>query len=396
MNMRTGKKAIAGGTVLSPGEEARKVLVYQDGKILGLAEEVPSDADEVIDATGLFVSPGFIDIHTHGAGGADFMDGTVEAYLTAARMHAVHGTTLLYPTTLTCSNEVLFQSFEVYRDACKANTDGARFGGIHLEGPYFSPAQAGAQDPRYLRNPSPEDYLSILDRCPDIKRWSFSPELDGAPEFAKELSRRGILASIWHTNATFEQCDAAFKAGARHMTHFFSCMSTIVRRNSYRTAGVLEYGYYQDGMSLEIIGDGIHVPSTLLHMIIKIRGVDSIALITDSMRAAGMPDGIYKLGDLVTGQDVRVEDGVAKLMDRSAFAGSIATTDRLVRTLIRDGGCTMAEAVKMASANPARFMGIQDRKGSLEKGKDADIVIFDDGINIKKTIINGKIISECQ
>ena len=394
--MNTGKKAIAGGVVLAPGKEVRKVLVYQDGKILGLADEVPSDTDEVIDATGLFVSPGFIDIHTHGAGGADFMDGTVEAYLIAARMHAVHGTTLLYPTTLTCSNEVLFQSFEVYRDACKANTDGAQFGGIHLEGPYFSPAQAGAQDPRYLRNPSPEDYCAILDRCPDIKRWSFSPELDGAPEFARELSRRGILASIGHTNATFDQCDAAYKAGARHMTHFFSCMSTIVRKNSYRTAGVLEYGYYQDGMSLEIIGDGIHVPSTLLHMIIKIRGVDSIALVTDSTRAAGLPDGLYKLGDLVTGQDVLVEDGVAKLMDRSAFAGSTATTDRLVRTLMSDGGCTMAEAVRMASANPARFMGIQDRKGSLEKGKDADIVIFDKGINIKKTIINGKIISECQ
>ncbi|MBR4757040.1 MAG: N-acetylglucosamine-6-phosphate deacetylase [Bacteroidales bacterium] len=394
--MKEGKTAIIGGRVLTPGGESRKALVYEDGIILGLADEAPSDAEEVIDASGCFVSPGFIDIHTHGAGGADFMDGTVEAYLTAARMHAVHGTTLLYPTTLTCSNEVLFRSFDVYRDACKANTEGASFGGIHLEGPYFSPAQAGAQDPRYLRSPRPEDYCSILDRCPDIARWSFSPELEGAPAFAAELARRGVLASIGHTNATFEECDAAFKAGARHMTHFFSCMSTITRRNGYRTAGVLEYGYYQEGMSLEIIGDGIHVPSPLLHMILRIRGVDSIALVTDSMRAAGMPDGIYKLGDLETGQDVIVEDGVAKLPDRSAFAGSVATTDRLVRTLIRDGGCSLQESVRMATANPARFMGIQDRKGSLESRKDADIVIFDDNINIKRTIIKGKTIYQCR
>lgn len=384
----TPKTAITGGRVLTPASEVRQALVFEGARILGLADEAPADA-EIIDAQGAFVSPGFIDIHTHGAGGADFMDGTVEAYLTAARMHAIHGTTLLYPTTLTCSNEVLFRSFEVYRAAAEANAQGARFGGIHLEGPYFSPAQAGAQDARYLRNPQPEEYCAILDRCPDIKRWSFSPELEGATAFAAELRKRGVLASIGHTNASFEECDAAFRAGATHMTHFFSCISTIVRRNSYRYAGALEYGYYQDGMSLEIIGDGIHVPSTLLHMILKIRGVESIALVTDSMRAAGMPDGIYKLGDLATGQDVVVEDGVAKLLDRTAFAGSVATTDRLVRTLRRDGGCTLQEAVQMASANPARFMGIYSRTGSLEAGKDADILLFDDDIHIQRTIIQG-------
>ena len=387
--MNPTKTAIVGGRVLTPEGEVRKALVYEGPRILGLADEAPSDA-AVIDAAGAYVSPGFIDIHTHGAGGADFMDGTVEAYLTAARMHAVHGTTLLYPTTLTCSDEVLYRSFDVYRAAQEANKQGARLGGIHLEGPYFSPAQAGAQDPRYLRNPRPEDYCAILDRCPDIARWSFSPELPGATEFAAELHRRGVLASIGHTNATFEQCDAAFRAGATHMTHFFSCMSTIVRRNSYRVAGALEYGYYQDAMSLEIIGDGIHVPATLLRMILKIRGVDSITLVTDSMRAAGMPDGIYKLGDLETGQDVVVEDGVAKLMDRSAFAGSVATTDRLVRTLMREGGCTLAQAVQMASANPARLMGVGDRTGSLASGKDADILLFDGDIRILRTIIQGK------
>ena len=389
------KTAITNGRIIAPDGIKEAALLYEKDKILGISTVVPSDIDEVIDAGGNYVSPGFIDIHTHGAGGADFMDGTVEAYLTAARMHARHGTTLLYPTTLTCSNEVLFASFDIYRTACESNKDGSRFGGIHLEGPYLSPSQAGAQDARYLRNPRKEDYLEILDRSRDIARWTFSPELEGAPEFAAELQKRGILASMGHTNATFEQCDEAFKNGARHLTHFFSCMSTITRRNAYRYAGVLEYGYYQDGISLEIIGDGIHVPSTLLHLIFKLRGIDNIALITDSMRGAGMPDGIYKLGDLRDGQDVIVEDGVAKLMDRSAFAGSVATADRLVRTMISAGGRTLEESVRMASLNPARFMGIDGRTGSLEAGKDADILIFDEDINIKRTIVNGKTVYKC-
>lgn len=250
-------------------------------------------------------------MHTHGAGGADFMDGTVEAFLTAARMHAIHGTTLLCPTTLTSTNEILFESFETYKKAVKENKDGARFGGMHLEGPYFSPKFAGAQDPRYLRNPKPSEYMEILDRCPDLARWSFAPELDGSPEFAAELKRRGIVASIGHTDATFADCDAAYKAGAAMMTHFYSCMSTISRRNAYRYAGVIEYGYWQDGMRIEIIADGIHVPADLLHLLLKIKGVGNISLVTDSMRAAGMPEGKSVLGSLADGQEVIVEDTVA-------------------------------------------------------------------------------------
>lgn len=382
--------AIHGGRILTAAGQVEGVLLFEGGKIKGLAERVPSEATEIIDASGEYVSPGFIDIHTHGSGGSDFMDGTVEAYLTSARMHAEHGVTLMYPTTLTCSREELFASFDTFRKASERNTDGALFGGIHLEGPYFAPEQAGAQNKSFLRVPRREEYMEILDRCPYIARWSFAPELDGALDFVRELGRRGVIASIGHTNATFEECAAAFEAGARHMTHFFSCMSTITRRNAYRFAGALEYGYYQEGMSLEIIGDGIHVPSSLLRMILKIRGIDNIALVTDSMRTAGMPDGIYKLGSKSAGQDVIVEDGVAKLMDRSAFAGSVATADLMVRTVLREAGCSVTDVVRMLTANPARFMGIYDRKGSLDRGKDADIVIFDDDINVTRTIVGGR------
>lgn len=389
------KTVIKNGRVISPEGIKDGYVIYEDGVITETgAGECPVAADEVIDAQGRYVSPGFIDIHTHGAGGADYMDGTLEAYLTAAKMSARHGATLVYPTTLTSSNEVLFDTFDLYEKAVEANIEGAAFGGLHLEGPYFNPKQAGAQDPRYLRNPQPEDYMEILSRSNNIARWSFSPELEGAPEFAAELSRQGIIAAAGHTDASFEQCDEAFRNGCSLITHFYSCISSIVRKNSYRTAGVMEYGYYQDGMAVEIIADGHHVPSSLLHLIVKVKGVDNVVLVTDSMRGAGMGEGPSILGGLADGQECIVENGVAKLMDRSGFAGSVCTADRLIRTMITIGGVTLEHAVKMASANPARVMHVADRKGSLEVGKDADIVIFDDDINVAATIVCGRKVYE--
>ena len=178
------------------------------------------------------------------------------------------------------------------------------------------------------------------------------------------------------------------------MTHFFSCMSTILKRNSRKFAGTIEYGYYQDGIYVEIIADGHHVPQNLLRMIAKIKGVEKVVLVTDSMRAAGMPEGPSILGGLESGQPVIVEEGVAKLQDRSAFAGSVATADLLVRTMVQLADCSMGNAVRMLTENPARVMGIADRKGSLKAGLDADVIIFDENVNIKKTIIEGKIIYE--
>ncbi len=385
------KTAIINGRVITPvGIIEGQALVLSDGKILGLVGSVPAGAT-VIDAEGRYVAPGFIDMHTHGAGGADFMDGTVEAYLTAARMHARHGTTLLFPTTLTSTNEALFDSFSTYEKALAlSGKDGSAFGGMHLEGPYFAPEMAGAQDPRYLRDPRPEDYIPILEATRHIARWSFAPECPGSTKFAAELIKRGIVPSIGHTNATFSDCDSAFRAGCSLMTHFYSCMSTITRRNAYRVAGAIEYGYWQDNMDIEIIADGIHVPSDLLKLVMKIKGPRHIALVTDSMRAAGMPEGPSILGALQGGQEVIVEGGVAKLMDRSAFAGSVATADRLVRTMIHDGGVSVEDAIRMITANPARIMGLSHHKGQIAPGYDADVVIVDENICIHNTIIKGK------
>lgn len=388
-----GELLIKGCTIISHGEKRKADVLVADGRIVGVGQDLTaSAAAEVISAEGKYLSAGFIDLHTHGGGGADFMDGEVEDYATALATHAAHGTTLLYPTTLSSTTESLDEALRLYQKASQAGLKGAQMGGLHLEGPYFAYEMRGAQDARYLRNPEAEEYMSLLDRYEgSIARWSLAPELEGAAAMAEELKKRGVLVAMGHTNATFEECEKAFGAGFTHMTHFYSCMSSVTRRNAYRYAGVVEFGYYRDDVTCELIGDGIHVPQSLLKLMFKIKGAERIALCTDSMRGAGMPDGVYKLGSLAEGQDVVVEDGVAKLMDRSAFAGSVATMDRVVRTVWRLTERPLEEIVLSATETPARIMGCDDRKGSVEVGKDADIVIFDEDINISHTIIGGEV-----
>jgi N-acetylglucosamine-6-phosphate deacetylase len=263
---------------------------------------------------------------------------------------------------------------------------------MHLEGPFFALSQKGAQNPLYIRNPDPKVYKEIIERYSFIKRWSAAPELEGALEFGEYLTSRGIIASIAHTDASYSEVVKAFECGFNLVTHLYSGMSGVFRRNSFRYAGVIESAYLIDEMKVEVIGDGIHLPEPLLKLIYKIKGPDKIALVTDSMRNAGMPEGESILGSTKNGLNVIVEDGVAKLPDRSSFAGSVATMDKTVRTMIQVAEVPLMEAVRMATVTPALIMGVNDRKGSLVAGKDADIVIFDNAINIRKTIIKGKVV----
>ena len=249
--------------------------------------------------------------------------------------------------------------------------------------------QAGAQDPRHLRNPEPEEYLKILDGCKHILRWSIAPELPGALELGRELKRRGILAAIGHSDAEFSEVEAAWDAGYTHVTHLYSSMSTIHRKNAYRYAGVLEAAYMIDGMTVEIIADGKHLPAELLKYVYKFKGPDRTALITDSMRGAGMPDGPSVLGHWKNGLAVVIEDGVAKLPDRTSFAGSVATFDRLVRNMVRMAGVPLTDAVKMAAATPARIMNLTDR-GAIVPGLRADLTLFDDDIRVSHVIVGGR------
>ena len=368
-------------------------VCIENRKICEVSEkDIPFADAEIIDAQGNYISPGFIDLHTHGAGNHDFMDGSVEAFLKIAETHARYGTTGLYPTTLASTNEELYRTFDIYRQAKALNVNGAAFLGFHLEGPYFAMSQKGAQDAKYIRSPHPDDYAAILASTDDIVRWSSAPELEGSQDFGEALTARGILPAIAHSDAIYEEVSAAFDWGFTHVTHLYSATSGVCRRNLYRYAGIIESAYLIDSMTVEIIADGVHLPASLLKLIYKIKGPDKIALITDSMRAAGMPDGKSILGSLANGQEVVVEDGVAKMPDRTCFAGSVATADRLVRTMLRLAGVPLPETIQMITATPARIMGIDRTKGSLTKGRDADIVIFDKDINIRMTMVEGRIV----
>jgi N-acetylglucosamine-6-phosphate deacetylase len=388
------KVKIFNAEVITPYRLIHKgTVLIEDGKIVCVTDKSLQTEDYAgIDAGGDFVSPGFIDIHTHGGGGCDFMDGTVEAYLKAAETHALHGTTSLVPTTLTSTNEDLKNTFEVFKAAKIQNKRGSELLGMHLEGPYFAMSQKGAQDPRYIRDPKPEEYKEILQWSDDIIRWSAAPELEGALEFGRFLKDRGILPSIAHTDAIEQEVWDAFENGFTHVTHLYSAMSGVRRINAYRFAGVIECALLKDEMTVEIIADGIHLPASLLKLIYKIKGANRIALVTDSMRAAGMPEGESILGSLKDGQRVIVEDGVAKLPDKSAFAGSVATADRLIRTMVNIADVPLDMAVKMMTVTPASIIGVNGRKGSLTPGMDADIIIFDKDVNVKMTMIQGKII----
>jgi N-acetylglucosamine-6-phosphate deacetylase len=345
-----------------------------------------------INANGNYISPGFIDLHVHGGGGHDFMDGTEEAFLKVAETHARYGTTAMMPTTLTSSTEEMLQTLATYEKANKKNTSGAQFLGMHLEGPYFAMSQRGAQDPRYIRDPDPAEYGEILKQTSCIKRWSAAPELKGAIEFGNVIRSKGILPAIAHTDAIYEDVVVAFANGYTLATHLYSGMSGVTRRNAFRYAGVIESAFIIDEMDVEIIADGVHLPAPLLKLVYKIKGPARTALITDAMRAAGMPPGKSVLGNIRNGLTVIVEDGVAKLPDRSSFAGSVATADRLVRTMITMAGISLEDSVTMITATPARILGLAGHKGKLAQGMDADIVIFDEDINISMTIINGRIV----
>ncbi|MHA8052613.1 N-acetylglucosamine-6-phosphate deacetylase [Aquirufa sp. OSTEICH-129A] len=394
MNSKLSRYKIHGGAVILRNEILLNgTVLVENGEILEVVAGNVDFPDSIeINAAGKYISPGFIDIHIHGGGGHDFMDGTVEAFLEIAKTHARYGTTAMLPTTLTSEKEDLLSTLEAYQKAHKINTEGASFIGMHLEGPYFALSQRGAQDPKYIRNPDPEEYQFILENYDCIKRWSAAPELPGALEFGDYVNAKGVLVALAHTDAIYEEVEKAFQHGYRLATHFYSAMSGVTRKNAFRYAGAVEAGYLIDDMDVEIIADGVHLPSPLLKLVYKIKGANKTALITDAMRAAGLPPGNSILGHKDKGLAVIVEDGVAKLPDRTAFAGSIATTDRLVRTMLQMTDVPLLEVIQMISAVPARIMNIEEQKGSLSKGKDADILIFDQDINIQMTMVNGRII----
>lgn len=361
-------------------------ILIEDGKIKKIGK-IKEDCP-VIDAGGLYVSPGFIDIHTHGGNGYDYMAGTLEAFVAATTLHMQHGTTSIVPTTVASDLEYTVQFLKKF-DQIKDNKEiPVHLLGVHLEGPYLSLAQKGAIPAQYIKNPEKEEYLRLLSASPSIIRWTIAPELEGAYELGDELYRRGINASIGHSSAEDFQVHLAVEHGFRSVTHMYSMTSGIVRKNCYRHPGINEAAYLEDELYLEAIADGHHLPDTLLRLILKNKGYDKVILVTDSMSAAGFQDGLFYLGNPEDHHQVLIKNGVGFMPDMSSFAGSVACTDQLIRTMLKID-VPLNEAVKMLTLNPAKLLHLDKEIGSLKVGKKADIIFFDQSIDIKQVYVDG-------
>ncbi|QGW27416.1 N-acetylglucosamine-6-phosphate deacetylase [Phnomibacter ginsenosidimutans] len=358
-------------------------VVVENDIIIGIERNLPYVQDAImIDVEGKYLSPGFIDIHVHGGGGFDFMDATIEAFEKIAQSHKAHGTIALMPTTLTSTPELLESVLQTYQEIKAQKSSIIRWLGMHIEGPYFALAHKGAQDARFIRNPNEEEYTRLFQQYPVIARWSVAPELPGALAMGKYLCQQGVIASIAHTDAVFDDVILAVENGYSLLTHLYSAMNGVVRRNTYRMAGAVESAFLLPYIDAEIIADGIHIPPALLQLIVKNVDTSRIALITDAMRAAGTNHTTSILGDTLNGQPVLIEDGVAKLPDRSAFAGSIATMNRLVYTMWKLAGIPLADCIRMASTTPARIANVQHAIGSIAIGKQAKMIAFDENVHV--------------
>lgn len=366
----------------------------ENGVIIGVYEGTAPEAPEgaqLVDANGSYAVPGFIDIHLHG-GGVEFMNATPQEIRTGCRAHAMHGTTTLLPTTLASCPELTLRMVRAVREAQKITTE-CTIPGMHMEGPFLSPAQSGAQSPDALSVPTPEIWNELLDEWEGgVRIMGAAPELPGALELGEALRARGIVATIAHSNADYSVCKEAIEHGFSDVTHIYSGCSMVHRKNGFRFGGVVEAGLLEDDLTVQVIADGCHLPAELLKLIYKCKGADHISLITDALFAAGsdLPDGTVLRQ--ANGMETILEDGVMKLPDRQAFAGSIATMDRLVRNMVNLAGVPLWDAVTMASATPARVIGLEKTKGALEKGFDADIVLLDEELQVKSVMARGSFI----
>lgn len=362
-------------------------VLIRDGKILEVTNcDLAVIGAQLIDVKGLYVLPGGVEIHVHGGGGRDFMECTEDAFRAAVKTHMRYGTTSIFPTLSSSTVPMIEQAAETCTRLMEEKDSPIL--GLHLEGHYLNMAMAGGQLPENIKNPDPNEYIPIVENLHCIKRWDAAPELPGAMQFGKYITAKGILASVAHTQAEFEDIRTAYEAGYTHATHFYNAMPGFHKRREYKYEGTVESIYLMDDMTVEVVADGIHVPPTILRLVYKIKGVERMCAITDALACAA--------SDSKEAFDPRViiEDGVCKLADHSALAGSVATMDRLIRTMVQKADIPLADAARMVSETPARIMGVFDHKGSLQKGKDADIIVMDEDLNIRAVWAMGKLVPE--
>lgn len=376
---------IINGEILTPqGWLKDGSVLISDGKILEVTNsDLAVIGAKVIDAKGMYIVPGFVSMHSHGGGGYDFTEATPEAFQTAAEAHLKHGATTIFPTLSSSSFDTLRQAVETCEQLMA--TGNGQIQGLHIEGPYLNRKMAGKQWEDCLKDPDPNEYLPLLDSTTCIKRWDISPELPGAHEFAHETTSRGILTAITHTEAEYDEIKAAYQAGFTHAAHFYNAMPGFHKRREYKYEGTVESVYLTDPMTVEVIADGIHLPATILKLVYKVKGVEKTCLVTDALKYAAYDGEV---------DDPRyiIENGVCKLADHSSLAGSIATMDKLVQVMAFKANIPVADAIRMASETPANIIGIGDRKGTLQRGKDADILILDKKLNVRCVFAAGNMV----
>ncbi|MBQ4366540.1 MAG: N-acetylglucosamine-6-phosphate deacetylase [Muribaculaceae bacterium] len=368
---------IYNGQILTPsGWINGGSLLMEDSRIVEIRKNshIEPRADTAINALGMYVVPGGIELHCHGGGGHDFMEGTMEAFREAVLAHRKHGTTAIFPTLSSSTLPMMEAAAHTCDELIEDPFSGVL--GLHLEGPYFNPLKAGAQMPELIRLPDPNEYEHIVEDFNCIKRWDSAPELPGVIEMGRYLTNKDVLPSIAHTAAEYDHVKEAYEAGYTHATHFYNGMPGFHNVREFKHAGTVEAVYLMENMTVEMIADGIHVPPTLLKLVYHTKGVERTAMVTDALAVAA--SNSHKAFD----PRVIIEDGVCKLADRSALAGSIATMDRLISTAVHMAEIPLQDACRMVAETPARIMGVYDRKGSLQRGKDADILILDKDIKL--------------
>lgn len=379
---------IVNGKVITPqGIDRQARLVLKAGRIAEITREQGGvEGAQTIDAQGAYVAPGCIDTHLHGGDGHDFTEATPEAFRAIAYAHATQGVTTLYPTLAVAPTTVFRQAIKACETVVSQPYEGARIEGLHLEGNYINPLLKGGQDERFIQLPDPAEYQELLESTRLIKRWTAAPELPGALEFARYAHSKGILVSLGHTAADYPTVKRAYEAGFTHATHFYNAMSGVHKQREYKHEGTIESVYLVPEMTVELVADGIHVPPAILRLVCAFKGIDRISLISDAMAAAAC----LRPEHLRLDPRMIVEDGVCKLADRSALTGSIASGIRLIQVMVEKAGVSVADAVRMAATNPARLMGIDDRVGSIERGKAADLILFDEHFRLHSVWIGGK------
>ena len=380
-------------------------LHLRGGRIaaVGVAPELAPWDGPAVDAKGTYATPGFVDMHVHGGGGADFMDGTAEAFRTALASHTRHGTTLIVPTTTVARHEQTMQFFEVCRafkrKSAKPASGGlavARVVGAHLYGPYFAEEKVGCHPRDSARPPTPTEYEQYLAYAGDgtLLVATCAPELPGAADFYRTAAARGVRLNAGHSNANWDEMAAAYELGVRHVDHFFCAMSNYVSLRSRFGApmrgGMMEFVLATADMTTEVIADGRHLAPELLRFVVTMKGVDRTALVTDCMRALDVPPGEYTFGPLEGGERIYSDGAVGLMPDRQGLASSVRGMDFMVRHMHQVAGVGLPTAVRMASLTPAKILGLDAEIGSLEVGKRADLLLLDEALNVSTVWVGGE------